>query len=284
MPVLTLVALVASLMTVSGSAHAGVGRMVDVGVLRLHAIVCGSGRVTTVFESGLGEDASSWRDVQPAIAARSVTVAYDRAGLGTSEVSPKARDARQMVVELHALLTKLNVPKPYVLVGHSLGGYVVRIFAHTYPSEVAGLVLVDPVDEKLEQEIHARMAPEQWAAREAAIAESLGTMPPQIRREQDALNLSGREAAAAWPLPQVPLALLTGTKKNPRFPGNPLEQDVKLHLHDAFLDRIGDGTHILVHDSRHYIQNDDPKAVIRAIEGVLFDVTTWGLQKHMPTK
>ena len=68
---------------------------------------------------------------------------YDRAGMGWSEASPYPRTARQFAKELHTLLANANEPGPYVLVGHSLGGYTVRVYAHDYPDEVSGLVLID---------------------------------------------------------------------------------------------------------------------------------------------
>lgn len=242
--------------------------MVDVGGFKLHAQVGGSGSCTAVFESGLGEDASSWDQIVGPVGSQLRTLAYDRAGLGKSEPSPNERDAQHIAGELHALLSKSPVPKPYILVGHSLGGYIVRVFAHAYPDEVAGMVFVDPVDERLESEIQRQMQPDQWEARRAAIAKAVGGMPDPVRREQRALSTSGDEAAQAWPLPGVPVALLTGTKKNPQFPGNPLEQDTKLRLHDGFMDRLGRGVHVLVPTSRHYIQNDEPRLVIHAIADI----------------
>jgi len=245
------------------------GQLVDAGGVKLHARLAGSGSVTTVFEAGLGEDSSTGNDVQAAISKRALTIAYDRAGLGSSQPSPRSRDARQMAVELHSMLANLHAPAPFLLVGHSLGGYVLRVFANMYPGEVAGLIFVDPVDEQLEATLQTKMPTQQWEERAAAIKKAVGTLSPAAQREQSALALSGQEAAQAWPLPNVPITLLTGTKKNPEFPGNPLEQDTKLRLHDAFMDRLGRGTHVLVPTSRHYIQNDQPDAVIKAIDDVL---------------
>ena len=73
-------------------------------------------------------------------------------------------------------------------------------------------------------------------------------------------------------LPPVPTILLTGTKKNPEFPGNPLEQDLKLKLHNQLLERIPNSKHVLVPNSRHYIQNDAPALVVEAIRDVASSV------------
>ena len=99
-----------------------------------------------VIESGWGDSSASWGWVQPEVAKTTRICTYDRAGMGWSEASPQPRTAREFAKELHTLLEKANEPGPYVLVGHSMGGYTVRVYAHDYPEEVAGLVLIDPQD------------------------------------------------------------------------------------------------------------------------------------------
>ena len=119
------------------------GQMVDVGGYRLHLNCTGSGSPTVVIEAGWGDSSASWGWVQPEVAKTTRICTYDRAGMGWSEASPQPRTAREFAIELHTLLAKANEAGPYVLVGHSLGGYTVRVYAHDYPAEVAGLVLVD---------------------------------------------------------------------------------------------------------------------------------------------
>jgi pimeloyl-ACP methyl ester carboxylesterase len=120
------------------------GQMVDVGGYRLHIDCTGEGSPTVVIESGWGDMSASWGWVQPEVAKTTRICTYDRAGMGWSEASPEPRTAREYAKELHTLLAKANEPGPYVLVGHSMGGYTVRVYAHDYPEEVVGLVLVDP--------------------------------------------------------------------------------------------------------------------------------------------
>jgi pimeloyl-ACP methyl ester carboxylesterase len=255
------------------SAQAVQDRMVDVGGHRLHIVEAGSGTSTVVFESGFGEDTSTWGDVQPKIAQFARTVVYDRAGLGKSDMLPASthsRTVQDMVEDLHALLQAAKVRPPYVLVGHSLGGALVQVFAHSYPNEVAGLVLVDPEDSRLVDLLHSRMSAADWAARQKAVDEAVSGMTPGIRAEQDAaFKTSGSYTAQATPLPDVPVILLTGTKKNPEFPGNPLEQDLKMELHKALLAKIAHGKQVLAPNSRHYIQNDEPELVIEAVREVV---------------
>jgi pimeloyl-ACP methyl ester carboxylesterase len=125
------------------------GKLVDVGGYRLHIHSTGDGGPgpTVVLDAGWLDCSLNWCLVQPEVAKFARVCAYDRAGMGWSDVGPLPRDSRQIVRELHMLLKNAGVPGPYVLVGHSFGGGNVRLFAHEYPQEVAGLVLVDSVAE-----------------------------------------------------------------------------------------------------------------------------------------
>jgi pimeloyl-ACP methyl ester carboxylesterase len=123
------------------------GRLVDVGGLHLHAIVQGSGAPAIVMESGMWDLALTWSLVQPEVASSTTAVAYDRAGLGWSEVGASRRTAGAMVSELRALLAALSLEPPHVLVAQSTGGLTARLFAYRYPDEVAGMVLIDAAHE-----------------------------------------------------------------------------------------------------------------------------------------
>lgn len=120
------------------------GRLIDVGGFRLHAQATGQGRPTVVFDAALGGSSISWTLVAPRVAAFARAWTYDRAGFGWSEAGPLPRTAGRVADELHVLLDRAGEPPPYLLVGHSFGGLVMRIFATRYPAETAGLVLVDP--------------------------------------------------------------------------------------------------------------------------------------------
>jgi pimeloyl-ACP methyl ester carboxylesterase len=128
------------------------GRLIDVGGYRLHlremapaAAGVAPGTPTVLLEAGIAASSLSWSKVLPEVAKFARVVAYDRAGLGWSDASPRPRTPPHIAEELHTLLDRANVPRPLVLVGHSFGGYCVRYYAHKFPEEVAGMVLVDAV-------------------------------------------------------------------------------------------------------------------------------------------
>src|SRR6266436_67251 len=121
------------------------GRLVRVNERLMHIHVTGEGTPTVVLESGMGASCLTWTLVQPQVAQFTRVVSYDRAGHGWSDPAREPRTALQIAQELHALLDATALPGPYVLVGHSFGGYVNRAFAHIYRNEVVAMVLVDSV-------------------------------------------------------------------------------------------------------------------------------------------
>ncbi|HEX8712059.1 MAG TPA: alpha/beta hydrolase [Terracidiphilus sp.] len=110
----------------------------------------GSGRPAVVFEAGIGASSLNWRHIQQPIARVAETICYDRAGLGWSGRRRTSRTPSVAAAELHEILARAGIEPPFVLVGHSYGGLVMRRFALLYPREVTAVVLIDA------------MRPEQW--------------------------------------------------------------------------------------------------------------------------
>ena len=126
--------------------------LIDVGGGRRMNLDCrGSGAATVIFDSGLSDWSSIWAMVQPQTATRTRACSYDRAGMGYSDPSGRPSTPFNIVEDLRTLINSAGIQGPVVLVGHSLGGFNMKLFAAIYPSEVAGVVLVDPTEE-LEEE------------------------------------------------------------------------------------------------------------------------------------
>ncbi len=119
------------------------GELVDIGGRRLHQWRAGEGGPVVVVAPSLAEPGHGWAEIQRRLAQHTTVVLYDRAGLGWSDPGPWPTGKR-MVEDLHALLGAAGIPPPYVLVGHSAGGLLTRLYTVRYPEQVAGLVLVDP--------------------------------------------------------------------------------------------------------------------------------------------
>lgn len=179
------------------ASHPAPGLMIDVGGHRLHLICQGHGTPIVIMDAGLGDSWLTWSKTQPEIATRTQVCSYDRAGFGYSEPGPYPRDSRQIVAELHALLHTANLAPPYVLVGHSFGGYNTRLYASTYPSEVVGLVLVDASHED-----QTRLFPKGLTA---LTTQWLSSMRWQARRA--ALGLERARGIPAYDAPSVPAAM-----------------------------------------------------------------------------
>jgi pimeloyl-ACP methyl ester carboxylesterase len=132
------------------------GQLVDVGGYQIHIHCIGAGSPTVILESAFPGTSADWAWVQPQIANTTRVCAYDRAGMGWSELGPEPRDASQIAAELHRLLDGAGIHAPYVLVGHSFGGLIVRGYAAHYPNELAGMVLVDA----MHPDVLTRLPPE----------------------------------------------------------------------------------------------------------------------------
>jgi pimeloyl-ACP methyl ester carboxylesterase len=274
------------------------GRLVDVGGRKMHIHCTGDASPTVILDSGLGDSYLSWRKVQPQIANFTRVCSYDRAGLGYSDPSRQPRTSKVIAEELHSLLQAAGIAPPYVIVGHSMGGYDVRVFTSLYRNEIVGMVLVDASHPDQEN----RFPPElknmegTWQRESQFVAV---TMPVGIPRllglcESDALTRaadcnwhtareqlaemrafpeSAAETAKTGSLSDMPLAVLS---HDPDRPSSDLPSDLAKPTNEAWekmqeeLAHLSTrGTQTVAKNSAHYIQVDRPDVVIEAIRRVV---------------
>ncbi len=165
------------------------GELLEINGTRMHIRCQGTGSPAVIMEAGSGDCSLSWALVQQNVSQFTRVCAYDRPGHGWSDPAPGPITARNMTGRLHALLARAGIPGPYVLAGHSLGGVYVRSYAHRYPDEVAGMVLVDPGSEWQPARTGGNFTSETQAAVAAKTAE-LDELGSEAARGTFARNLS----------------------------------------------------------------------------------------------
>ena len=232
-------------------------RKIDVGGHSLNLLIGGHGSPAVIFEGGFGEGIAGWSLVQKEITNFAQTVSYDRAGLGQSELGPKPRSARQIATELHTALQNAGVKPPYVLVGHSLGGPYVRVFADLYPKEVAGMVLLDPSQEAFDDWTKAHLDDKR-----KEIDSQIAKAPEGLRAEWAGLDDSYAQARAAKLSAGIPVTLITaGLNEN-------LGAEARtawIEKHNEWIAKVPGGKHLIAEKSGHFIQLQEPMMVINAI-------------------
>ena len=247
--------------------------MVDVGGHRLFARWAGAGSVTIVLESGQGSTSAAWNSVFPQLAAVSRTFAYDRAGLGRSELSSAPLSPERTIEELRRALQSTGHSGPYIVVGWSRGGLYARMFAHRYPDDVLGLVLLDPASEDTWDWVIAHKA----AAEIQAVEAQLRQQGEGVWTEWLASPQVSAAARAAWPLPSIPVVILTGTEIPPQ--PNWWDQAYRDHFateQRALADRLPNARLLLATGSGHAVQQDRPDLVVEEIVGLLRKVRPGG--------
>jgi len=223
--------------------------------------MAGSGSPTVIFEAGAGEKWDTWDQVLPEVSKLTRTFAYSRRGYeGMPALSH--RDAATIVEELRALLHEQHVDPPYLLVGHSLGGLYMQLFAKKYPDEVAGVVLVDTSHPDQVERMKAERRGNYFLAKTLGALNGASTVGAEMR----AMAESQQQWHSAGPFPAVPMILLSATR-NTAFNGDEftlffqqLHRELAASWPGAELRRV---------DSNHFIQRNRPDEVTRAIRDVL---------------
>jgi len=245
----------------------------------------GAGSPTVVLEAGLRNRADIWsvqpdqgEAVLPAVAGFTRVCAYDRPGttLGAEQLSrsdpvPMPRTAKDTVADLHALLEAAAVPGPYVLVGHSTGGLIIRLYASTYPKDIAGLVLVDAIPEG----VQTAMTPEEWTLYDRLLL----TEPPAAityYKDLEAIDFDASFEQMRRATPLSPLPLIVISKGRPFELPSDLPAGLPAAVEKAWLAGQGelasllpDTPHIIAAKSSHYVQIEQPQLVIDAIKQVV---------------
>lgn len=230
------------------------GRQVEV------ATAGAGGGATVVFEAGLGDDWTTWDEVASQVSRQAPVFAYSRPGYGASEATRSSRDPQQIVDELRVLLAQEGYEPPYVLVGHSMGGTYMELFAKAHPEEVVGAVLVDPrhrdfLETCESQRLDACGIPEDLLQQQ---------QPAQIA-EYHAFTMASEQIGAAGGFGSYPLRVLTATS----HPVSAAREQLWQSMLGSLAAESEQGEQVIVRGASHYIQSDRPDEVVKNILAVL---------------
>jgi pimeloyl-ACP methyl ester carboxylesterase len=247
---LAVASLTAILVLVSAQVAATRDAVFTVNGQNLHIQTIGEFGPSVVFEAGLGNDSSTWKLTASPVATFARVVLYDRAGVGQSlpmMIKGSAVTAADVVSSLHGLLAAADIKPPYILVGHSLGGLYVQMFARTYPSEVSGVVLLDSASAEAPSELKTRAHLEPGSA---------------AYLEEQGISESNKQVTNGGPFPDVPLTVIAATDHGPFFKD---WEPALMRLQQQLATLSRQATFIIAQGSGHDVQLDRPGTVIDAI-------------------
>jgi len=271
------------------------GKLIDVNGHNMHINCVGNKSPTIILDSGTGGFSLEWKDIQRSLSQYVRICAYDRAGYGWSDMGPLPRTTKRITYELHTLLQNAGIHGPYIIVGHSFGGFTAQYFARNFNHEIAGIILIDSSHEEqvyrlpengkdvVRRSLHQdrsnmvtmSVLHEHFPKEEAAVAQQLMTRWSALltwREEMANYALSSRELRDVHhkPLPETPLIVLTrGKRVWPETEYGDAMEEAWTELQDE-LSYLNDlSTHIIAENSGHSIHLDEPDLVVDAIHDVL---------------
>jgi pimeloyl-ACP methyl ester carboxylesterase len=237
----------------------------DIGSRELFYTCSGTGIPTVVIESGMGDTSESWSHIQSAVSQYTRVLTYDRAGMGQSDIPPRPRTCQDMVDDLTALLAGAQIPPPYILVGHSFGGLLVRLFASLHPEQTAGMVLVDASHEDRTEGFEKVLSNELIARNRAYLLD-----PAKNSEFVDRIP-SEQQVKGAQRLFDFPLIVLTRglpDEPDPVWPSAELQR-VEFELQREFLKLSPMSSQVIAEQSGHEVQKDQPELVIESIKKMI---------------
>lgn len=230
----------------------------------LEYVLSGAQNPPIVLVNGSGVTLEGWRTLYPEIEQLGCVLGYNRFGMSGSSKPRQPQTGSLIVTSLREMLQSVGLPRPYLLVGHSLGGLYCNLFARLHPQEVAGVVLLEathPRDRELLKGHETRLA---------VVLSKLFELPQRVFRENlDAeihwVEATAREVATAGPFPDVPLTVVTGGNDPPRWMMSPEALRIR-RAHQQELARLSpQGQQVIAPHSGHFPQLTQPELVLDAI-------------------
>jgi pimeloyl-ACP methyl ester carboxylesterase len=244
----------------------GDARLVTIEWRTLSATVYGTGGPTIVLIGGLNAPQAYWNAVVPALAEVTSVVTYDRAGYGDSTVEGLPMHAMQSALDLRLMLGRLETPSPHIVVGHSYGASVARLFASYFPEETGGIVLVDGQHESVLDEQRKLLTGDDLATLEEMVVRMRKMAPPEseIAYQED----TAEQLKKSPPLPHCPYVVITAGDRSKAMPpifseeARPALAELGLELQQRLVDLVPGGTHIVAEGVGHNIHVEQPEVLV----------------------
>lgn len=229
----------------------------------------GKNKPTVVFESGLGDDMTSWQLLINKVDRDFQVFTYNRAGFSGSKSKNNVRNGSVIVKELRSLLQAVQLHPPYVLVGHSLGGAYMELYAKTYPSEVVGVVLVDPNSSKYparcKMENLNYCDPPSDVPKWASIF-----LPAAVVGEIKGFSATHTQLNAIEAFPDVPLVVVSAASETEKQPPEQLKaRRLYTQMHRELSMMSNKSKFVPCSTCGHYIHQEQPDVVLDAIHWVI---------------
>jgi pimeloyl-ACP methyl ester carboxylesterase len=252
-------------------------KMIDVGNGRsLSCTIYGHGAPTVILVTGFKSPQSNWDPVLPYLIDKVTVITYDRPGVGKSIQGHLPMDGGQSAKDLHILLQKLELPKPYLLVGHSIGVDIVRLYTALYPDEVKGLILEDGSHESiLEEQMKVLKGDDLETLKRMAARMSQVENPQNEAEYKDVTNDLLRNHG---PLPHIPFVVITSGDRVKALPpvfssdGQQALIELGMKLQQRLVDLIPGGKHIVAEGVGHNIHIEKPEILVKPILDMLKEI------------
>jgi pimeloyl-ACP methyl ester carboxylesterase len=277
------------LISCSNSPELPMDQLVNIGTHKLHIYCAGAGSPTVVIDTGIMDTYEGWLPLIDQISQETTVCAYERAGYGQSEPGPMPRDSEREAEELNLLLKNAGLKPPFLLVGHSLGGLNMQVFAERFPDQVAGAILLDPppIDWLIDNAFpELRQAFSQQTEAFKAMAEAARDSSDDEEKKKAAffeavasenenlMRASAAQAASIDSFGDFSLVIIGATKPNPNFGESAQDfQQFWLQRSEALAGKSNRGSFIRAEGSSHYIHLDAPQLVLETIHQMVGQIS-----------
>ena len=242
---------------------------VNIGDYSINYKDSGQGKHIIILEAGLGMDSETWTEIQTKLSENYRAISYDRSGYGKSDNSESPRTIDNITKDLKLLLETIEASTQYILVGHSLGGYVIRHFAELYPENVSGMVMIDTYHENLFKMLRDSVSESDWKkylGTSQANKDTLKGVESETVEFMETVLSNDRFKIPS----EIPVHVLTSLE--------PLEDtsrfvNVTMDLHEmlslSFVTENDNVNQTITKSSGHFIYLNEPELVISAVDNVI---------------